>query len=782
MTSAGQLTVGARFDGRTIREIAVNLHRPSVSRLFIGQLPDVVIKTVPYLFTLCAHAQRAAAVAAVNVALGETLREPAHRELWIEVLHENLWRLLLDWPVALGLSPAKDDFIAWRALRQGEGAVAGTRELVRGPLQTLAVACLARLEATAGHAQPLAPAVLAPDAWLDYWQGKQAEMPPLPQPVSVTAVYRTRLAEVEAALAALDAKRTADEGRHVTLSVARQEAQAEQASRQQQIFLGGQAIARLEQQQLHQSELGRDWQARRQALGERIDGLKAQLAGQLEQLSDSTLQGEVASARLEQCEQLLTDQQSVRAAAGDRLEQARQRQQQWQQQLGQLQGRLNQTRAEVNGLQELQAKTRLARLKLEDEQAGPLGGEGENLQPALDALAAELSLSRARHEEADAAWQAGVSRHEELKAEQGRQQGLLRELEARLATLDQILGEQMAGATLADRLQVPPEWARGLDKVLGRWLTAIPADECNLAQPGLWIGPAQPARAGTLAAQLGGEHIPAFLNAIWLAESREEALSRLHSLSAGESLLTPAGDWFGPNWADLGEGMALGTLALLGERERLHTELAAGREALHRLDEQLVAADAARAQQHGAHELAQRTLREQEQRWQQLREAWSLREGQRQERLQRLGQLGEELARLDKEQAEEAQRLASAGERLEQDEAALGELQEQGEVLAEALLLAQEQVSGRSGRWKRCAFAGSSSRRPASGCNWSSRTSASSSRCASRSWPVSAWSWRNSRSQGPLRVRICRPCWSNSAILRRSNWPVTSGSRSWIVS
>ena len=205
MTSAGQLTVGARFDGRKIREIAVNLHRPSVSRLFIGQLPDVVIKTVPYLFTLCAHAQRAAAVAAVNVALGETLREPAHRELWIEVLHENLWRLLLDWPVALGLSPAKDDFIAWRALRQGDGGLAATVTLVRGPLQTLAAACLARLEVTAGHAQPLVPVVLAPEAWLAYWQGKQAEMPPLPQPASVTALYRTRLAEVEAALAALDA-------------------------------------------------------------------------------------------------------------------------------------------------------------------------------------------------------------------------------------------------------------------------------------------------------------------------------------------------------------------------------------------------------------------------------------------------------------------------------------------------------------------------------------------------------------------------------------------------
>ncbi|WPC70689.1 AAA family ATPase [Aeromonas hydrophila] len=505
---------------------------------------------------------------------------------------------------------------------------------------------------------------------------------------------KTELAQTEQALAALDAKRTADEGCHVTLSVARQEAQAEQASRQQQIFLGGQAIARLEQQQLHQSELGRDWQARRQALGERIEGLKAQLAGQLEQLSESTLQGEVASARLEQCEQLLTDQQSVRAAATEWLEQARQRQQQWQQQLGQLQGRLNQTRAEVNGLQELQAKTRLARLKLEDEQAGPLGGEGETLQPALDALAAELALSRARHEESEAAWQAAVARHEALKTEQGHRQGLLRELEARLATLDQILGEQMAGATLADRLQVPPKWARGLDKVLGRWLTATPADECNLTQSGLWIGPAQPAVAGTLAAQLGGEHIPSFLNAIWLVESREAALARQPSLAAGESLLTPAGDWFGPNWADLGEGMALGTLALLGERERLHTEQVAGREALRRLDEQLAAADATRAQLHGAHELAQRTLREQEQQWQQLREAWSLREGQRQERLQRLGQLGEELTRLAQEQAEEAERLASAGERLEQGEAALGDLQEQGEALAEALLLAQEQASG----------------------------------------------------------------------------------------
>ncbi|HEH9438799.1 TPA: AAA family ATPase [Aeromonas sobria] len=504
---------------------------------------------------------------------------------------------------------------------------------------------------------------------------------------------KAELAEAEQALAALDAKRTADEGRHVTLSVARQEAQAEQASRQQQIFLGGQAIARLEQQQLHQSELGRDWQARTQALGERIATRKEQLASQQEQLTEGVLRGEQEDARLEQCEQLLTEQQETRQQASEGLEQARQCQQQWQQQVTLLQGQLNQTRARLGGLQELQAKTRLARLKLEDERSGPLGAEANDLQPALDALSGELELTRAATGELTEQLALAVEAHEQLKLQHGQQLGLQRELQARQGTLDQILGEQMEGATLADRLQVAPEWAPALDKVLGRWLTATPADECNLAQEGLWIGPAQPAIAGTLAAQLGGEHIPAFLNAIWLVESREAALARQHTLAAGESLLTSAGDWFGPNWADLGQGAALGTMALLGERERLHTEQERVAAGLAQLAEQLVAADARRAQHASAQELSQRTLREQEQKWQQLREAWSLQQGQRQERLQRLGQLGEELIRLDQEQAEEADRLASAHEQLELDEARLAELQEQGEPLTQGLQAAQERLT-----------------------------------------------------------------------------------------
>jgi hypothetical protein len=212
-TGTGLLIVKARYKDGGLHDIHVDLTRPSVTRLFIGQLPDAVTKTVPYLFTLCAHAQRAAAQAAVTAALGEAPRVFDSAELWIEVLHENLWRLLLDWPPALGLHPEKDAFIAWRNARQGGDCLGATRKLLSDSLRPMAEKCLEMLvdrsneEVAPGyptHGKP-ASVVLAPQAWLEYWQGSASQMPPLPKPASIRAVYQARLAETEAALAALAA-------------------------------------------------------------------------------------------------------------------------------------------------------------------------------------------------------------------------------------------------------------------------------------------------------------------------------------------------------------------------------------------------------------------------------------------------------------------------------------------------------------------------------------------------------------------------------------------------
>lgn len=201
MTSAGLLTVRALFSEGVVKNIAVDLQRPPVTRLFFGQIPDAVVKTVPYLYALCAHAQRAVAQAAVAAAEGEPRRPVDDAELWTEMLHENFWRLLLDWPAALGLPPAQDAFVTWRAARHGPERVPETQKLL-ATVHSLGRQCLERLNDGGLH-EVSAPQHLTPEPWLAYWQGTVDHPPVMQQPTSVAAAYRSRLADADRAAAAL---------------------------------------------------------------------------------------------------------------------------------------------------------------------------------------------------------------------------------------------------------------------------------------------------------------------------------------------------------------------------------------------------------------------------------------------------------------------------------------------------------------------------------------------------------------------------------------------------
>lgn len=234
MNSAGLLTIRANWWGDSLRDIGVELKRPLVTQLFIGQIPDAVVKAIPYLYTLCAHAQRAVAQAALAAAMDEAPRPIDDGELWTEMLHENFWRLLLDWPTALGLPPAREPFAVWRAARQGNNRVEETDKLMVNCLRDLSKKCLAALvdrskdefsgaaaaPGQAGQGTPAgkvqaagecsadAPADsfdLAPDAWLTYWLGNSDHSPPMPRPASVEAAFLARLAQTECAARALAA-------------------------------------------------------------------------------------------------------------------------------------------------------------------------------------------------------------------------------------------------------------------------------------------------------------------------------------------------------------------------------------------------------------------------------------------------------------------------------------------------------------------------------------------------------------------------------------------------
>lgn len=202
MTAPGVLNICAEWRGAGITGVQVALHRPAISRLFIGQLPDAVSKAVPYLYTLCAEAQRAAAQLAVAAARDEAPPPLDHHALWRECLHEHLWRLLLDWPPVLGLPAAREAFIAWRAQRLGEDGLSASERLRDETLLPLAEKCLPALPDT-GVAPLAAEAQIDPVTWLDYWRGA-APRPPLPiQPPSVAAAYRDRLAAVSRCIYAL---------------------------------------------------------------------------------------------------------------------------------------------------------------------------------------------------------------------------------------------------------------------------------------------------------------------------------------------------------------------------------------------------------------------------------------------------------------------------------------------------------------------------------------------------------------------------------------------------
>lgn len=202
---AGQLTVAGRFAAGRIEALKVQLERPPVARMFIGQSPVAVIKAVPLLYSLCSHAQAAAARSALAAATGAAGDVADQRALWLEFLHENLWRLLLDWPLALGLPPARDDFVAWRAQRSGADCIPATRALVSGALQRVAKNCLEKLVDRDEHLPANLP-VLTPQAWLAFWRGQAGAAPLLQRPSSVALALRQRLAEVAVAAGALAAE------------------------------------------------------------------------------------------------------------------------------------------------------------------------------------------------------------------------------------------------------------------------------------------------------------------------------------------------------------------------------------------------------------------------------------------------------------------------------------------------------------------------------------------------------------------------------------------------
>lgn len=112
---AGALALRIVWDGRTVTAVDVTSTRPRAAQLLAGKPMTMALALLPMLYGVCGKAQGLAghaAVAAAQGCAGKTWRSERVAVI-IEATQEHLWRLLLDWPRLLGLSPLATEFSAW---------------------------------------------------------------------------------------------------------------------------------------------------------------------------------------------------------------------------------------------------------------------------------------------------------------------------------------------------------------------------------------------------------------------------------------------------------------------------------------------------------------------------------------------------------------------------------------------------------------------------------------------------------------------------------------------
>jgi len=117
VTPAGFIAIDLHHRSGKVTGVNIASSRPeAIAQILIGKPPEQVLDTVPLLFTLCGNAQAYAALQACRAALGMAA-EPeldSARDMLVqlETLREHAWRILLDWPVFIGLAQDKKSLAA----------------------------------------------------------------------------------------------------------------------------------------------------------------------------------------------------------------------------------------------------------------------------------------------------------------------------------------------------------------------------------------------------------------------------------------------------------------------------------------------------------------------------------------------------------------------------------------------------------------------------------------------------------------------------------------------
>ena len=250
--------------------------------------------------------------------------------------------------------------------------------------------------------------------------------------------------------------------------------------------------------------------------------------------------------------------------------------------------------------------------RLDEERArcaiAPLQKALDETRARLDAEKAALAALAARLEEARDAARRGRAEQDALARTLHEKRAALEAGRGREAALEglqrEALGEARAGVTewlnerglaarprLAERVHASPGWERAVEAVLGARLQALCIDETadharalkslregeiTLFRPGPAPEAARelPVPAAPLCLHLrAGDRLGTLLHGVYAVESLDGALALQAELEPGESVVTRAGVWLGPDWVHLArDAVAAGVLERRQQLEELRRD------------------------------------------------------------------------------------------------------------------------------------------------------------------------------------------------------------------
>lgn len=522
--------------------------------------------------------------------------------------------------------------------------------------------------------------------------------------------FQQQLQQVEQQLAVLvlehaqlEAQGSGDFRLQAELRQQLEQARDEVALSQQRFYQLGADLSALEQQLLHQRQ-------RQQSLADEQRNLTLNLQHSL----DFIAQEEAQLAELQQQLLALAPDAELRLLQLEELNEQlwqleqqditlRQQQQSWQQQLFGLQQQHNQLQLQQQGQQQLQQQ--LIQLQQQSErQLQALDSHGLGLvlaqkQQAAQSAAADLGDAGQQHNALEQAAVQLQQQRSELKLQLAQQTLLQQQLQQQQQQLSQLQSQQQAQQPLLPKLQIESGWSVAVAMALGGLnaaaITTAHADDNAAAQGNYLFAVAHSSKVSSdsLAAKISAGPVPGYFQQIFCRPNAGQALLLLPQLAAGQSVITPDGQWFGANWRQLAEQSQLQNPQALAEQ-------------LHELTAQLAVLLSATALNQTAyddcctqwqqHELALQqsagALQQAQQQWHQAQTAAELAAQQLQQASQRKEQIEQELAgyqqqlALYQQQAELWQlQQAEVAEQLQQQQEAALPLQQQQQHLQQQL-------------------------------------------------------------------------------------------------